>query len=99
MLAECNNQAAKIAIGQIPTADEATASYTTAGGHLSPMMQFGADPLAYSCELIELRQREMEQNIPTPEELFAFTVNGNYIPFAQSLQFLIKTTKELQRLL
>ena len=63
------------------------------------MAQFGSDPLAESPELIQQRQSTLEENIPTPEDLFAFTVNGDYAPFAQSLQFLIQTTIQLQRLL
>ena len=90
LLAERNNGAARIAAGQnvIPTVDDAAASYAAAGGHLSPMAQFGSDPLAESPELIQQRQSTLEENIPTPEDLFAFTVNGDYAPFAQSLQFL-----------
>ena len=82
----------------IPTVDEAEASYVAAGGHLSPMAHFGSDPLADSSELIQWCHRALEQNILAPEELFAFTVNGDYAPFAQSLQFMIRTTLQLQRL-
>ena len=99
MLAERNNRAARISAGQnIPTVDEAEASYVAAGEHLSPVAHFGSDPLAHSPELIQQSHRAMQQNIPTPEELFAFTVNGDYAPFAQSLQFMIHTTVQLQRL-
>ena len=101
ILAENNNQAARIPAGQniIPTADVAETFYVAAGGHLSPMTLFGSDPLADSPELIQQRQRALEQNIPAPEELFAFTVNGDYAPFAQSLQFMIQTTIRLQGLI
>ena len=101
ILAENNNQAARIPAGQniVPTADVAEAFYVAAGGHLSPMTQFGSDPLADSPKLIQQRQRALEQNIPAPEELFTFTVNGDYAPFAQSLQFMIQTTIQLQRLI
>jgi len=64
--------------------DEAEASYVAAGGHLSPVSHFGSDPLADSPELIQQRHRAMQQNIPTPEELFAFTVNGDYMPHLHS---------------
>lgn len=63
------------------------------------MTQFGIDPLSDSQELFSRRQRELEQNVPTPEELFSQTVNGNYIPFARSLDFLVQTTHYLQTLL
>jgi len=58
--------------------DEAEASYVAAGGHLSPVAHFGSDPLADSPELIQKCHRAMQQSIPTPEELFAFTDNGDY---------------------
>ena len=45
------------------------------------------------------RQRELEQNVPTPEELFSQTVNGDYTAFAHSLDFLVQTTHHLQTLL
>jgi len=61
LLAEQNNRAARISAGQnIPTVDEAEASYVAAGGHLSPVAHFGSDPLADSPELIQ-----QQQNIPT----------------------------------
>ena len=97
MLAERNNQAARIPAA--PTVDEASDLFIAAGGHLSPMMQFGSDPLAESCVLISERQDVLEQNIPIPEHLFACTVNGDYTPFAQSLQCMIDTTVQLQRFL
>jgi len=56
--------------------DEAEAYYVAAGEHLSLVAHFGSDPLADSPELIQQCHRAMQQNIPTPEELFAFTVNG-----------------------
>jgi len=68
LLAEQDNPAARISAGQnIPTVDEAEASYVAGGGHLSPMVHFGSNPLADSPELIQQHRREMQQNIPTPE--------------------------------
>ena len=98
ILADQNNHAARIPAGQgtIPTAGEAEALFVAAGGHLSPTAQFGSDPLSDSPDLIQQRQIMLEQNLPTPEELFSFTVNGDYIPFARSLQFMIETTLQLQ---
>ena len=94
-MAENNNQAARIPAGQniVPTADVAEAFYVAAGGHLSPMTEFGSesDRLADSPELMQ-HAAAPKQNIPAPEELFAFTVNGDYTSFAQSLQFMIQTT-------
>ena len=96
MVAERNNHAARLSTRQIPTADEAIASYV---GHLSAATQFGIDPLSGSPQLFNQRERELEENIPSPEDLFSYTVNGNYLPFAQSLKYLIDTTNRLQSLL
>jgi len=97
-LSEQNNQTARIPQTHIPTVQEASQSYVAAGGHLSPRTQFGVDPLSESPDLLLQRQQALEQNIPTPEELFSFTVNGDYTIFAQSLQYMIHITMELQRL-
>ena len=95
ILAERNNHVARIS--NVPTVSEAVTSYYNSGGTLSPVTLFGTDPLSDSPELFCQRQRELELNNPTPEELFAYTVNGNYIPFAQSLHYLIQTTIHLER--
>jgi len=68
LLAERDNRAARISAGHnIPTVDEAEASYVAAGEHLSPMVHFGSDPLADSPKLIQQHRSTMQQNIPTPE--------------------------------
>ena len=81
----------------LPTTEEACELFAAAGGHLSPMMPFGTDPLTRHPLLINERQRLMEGSCPTPEELFACTVNGNYAPFAQSLLYVIDSTIDLER--
>ena len=45
------------------------------------------------------RQRAMEENIPTPKDLFGFVVNGVDTPLIQSLQFMIHKTAQLQSLI
>ena len=94
-MAERNNRTARCT--SIPTTDEAIASYTALGGNLTPMTLFGTDPLCGHPELIQERRIQMEQSVPTPEELFAFTVNGNYFPFAHALSFLIQSTNQLSQ--
>ena len=96
ILADGNNHAARIPLHCIPTTDEAVDSYLASGGSLSPATLFGTDPLSNSAELLYQRQQELEQNIPSPEENFAETVNGNYSSFAHSLTFLIDTTNRLR---
>ena len=95
ILAAGNNHAARIPVLSIPTLDEAVASYTSLGGHLSPVTLFGTDPLSNSSELLHERERVLEQALPSPEDIFANTVNGDYSIFAQSLTFLIDTTNRL----
>ena len=91
ILAEQNNQTAQLS--SIPTTDVAILSYVAAGGHLTSATHFGSDPLSRSFVLIQQRQ---EHNIPAPEEIFAYIANGDYTIFAQSLQFMISETFQLQ---
>ena len=57
---------------------------------------FGRDPLAGDENLLRERQRSMDDHIPAPAELFSFAVNGLDTPFAQSLQFMIEKTVQLE---
>ena len=75
----------------------AIAMYEASGGHLSTPSRFGTDPIAGSPELLYRRQCLMEQNVPTPEDLFGWTVNGFIQPFADSLKYMIDTSIYLQR--
>ena len=93
-LAEYNNHTAQLF--SLPTTDEAVSYYIAAGGHLSSTTQFGTDPLSISLGLSQQRQEEMEQSIPSPEEIIAYTVNGEYTVFAHSLRFMIDSTFQLQ---
>ena len=70
---------------QVPSTDDAVASFVSSGGILSPVKQFGIDPLSQSSSLIQQRQLELEQNMPCPKEIFAHTVNGDYCLFVLSL--------------
>ena len=76
--------------------NEARSAYEAGGGHLSSPSFFRSDPLMGYEGLQSDRQRAMEENLPTPEELFSFVVNGVDAPLAQSLQFMIHTTTQLQ---
>ena len=96
-LADQNNRAAVISSSLIPDVDSAIAMYEASGGHLSTPSGFGTDPIAGSPELLHHRQCLMEQNVPTPEDLFGWTVNGFIQPFADSLKYMIDTSIYLQR--
>lgn len=94
-LADFNNRAASIDAHQVPTLQEAVDGYQAAGGTLSPAAIFGSDPLANSPELLLQRQQALEENLPSPDELFSYTVNEFYQPFADSLQQMIQQTTQL----
>lgn len=96
-LAEQNDHTSRISSTQIPSTDDAVASFIASGGNLSPIKLFGIDPLSGSSSLIQQRQLELEESIPCPQEIFAHTVNGDYSSFAHSLEFLIESTTRLQR--
>ena len=70
-MAEQDNCAARIPI-QVPSTDDAAASFVSLGGILSPSLrkQFGIDPLSQSPLLIQQCQLELEQNMPCPKRVF-----------------------------
>ena len=55
--------------------------------------------MADSPELVQERQTIMETSIPSPEELFGWTVNGVFQPFSDSLKHMIDVSMDLQRFL
>lgn len=76
--------------------DEAVESYESGGGCLTQESSFGVDPLAGCQELQRECQRAMDENIPCPEELFGYVVNGFYTPFYHALEFMIEKSIQLQ---
>lgn len=80
-----NNRVAPIHSHMVPGVSNAVSLYQTSGGRLGAESGFGVDPLAGSPELIQERQAAMESNIPSPEELFGWTVNSQFQPFSDSL--------------
>lgn len=80
----------------VPTLEEAISDYQSSGGFLSPVMPFGCDPLAAHEALIHERERLMEQNLPTPMNLFSYTVNGIDTPLTQAIEFMIEKSFRLQ---
>ena len=63
----------------VPSLFEAITSYESV---------FGSDPLAGHHELLREHQISMDENLPSPEDLFSHVVND----FFQSLQFMIDKT-------
>ena len=91
---ECN-QAKQIHRSLVPSLEEAVQLYESSGGNLTAPALFGSDPLSDHEDLRSVRQRAMEESIPSPEELFSIVVNGNDVPFAQSIQFMVDKTTHL----
>ena len=65
--------------------------------NLTEVSTFGIDPLIEAPELSIQRQVEMERNLPSPEHLFNYTVNGVYAPFANSVQAMVHISQDIQR--
>ena len=79
----------------VPSLDSAVQAYVALGGHLSPPSTFGRDPLLNSPYLSVQRSHILDSRLPSPEELFGYTVNGYYEPFAASLAYFINVTNQL----
>ena len=94
-----NNRAARIHSNLVPDVSNAVSLYQASGGRLGAETGFGVDPLAGSLALIQERQAAMESNIPSPEELFGWTVNGLFQPFSDSLKYMIDVSTDLRRFL
>ena len=92
-----NNRVSQIATHLIPNVSDAVALYQASGGRLEMGSTFGVDPLANSPELIQQRQAVMESNIPSPEELFGWTVNGLFQPFSDCVKYMIDISTDLTR--
>lgn len=91
---ECN-LAKQIHPSLVPSLEEAVQLYESRGGRLTTTTPFGLDPLAGHDDLQRIRQRAMDEHIPSPQELFSSVVNGMDIPFAVSVQFMIDKTTSL----
>jgi len=93
-----NDHTSQIHFSVVPTLGEAVNTYESTGGSISLPSVFGTDPLAGHNALLSERQRLMEENIPTPKDLFSAVVNGVDGPFAYSLQFVVEKTLQLESL-
>ena len=98
-LAVHNNQVAHVDGRLVPNMDNAVTLYRAAGGRLETESRFGMDPLAGSADLIHRRQVAMELSIPSPEELFGWTVNGLFQPFSDAVKYMIDVSTDLARFL
>ena len=94
-----NNRVGRLDSHLIPDVSNAISLYQASGGRLGQESGFGVDPLADSPELIQTWQTAMETNIPSPEQLFGWTVNGIVQPFSDSLKYMIDVSVDLKRFL
>ena len=92
-----NCRAAQLDSRLVPDVSNAVSLYQASGGRLGAETGFGVDPLSTSPELIRQRQAAMESSIPSPEELFGWTVNGLFQPFSDSLKCMIDVSTDLSR--
>lgn len=92
-----NCRAAQIDSRLVPDVSNAVSLYQASGGRLGTETGFGVDPLSTYPELIRQRQEAMESSIPSPEELFGWTVNGLFQPFSDSLKYMIDITTDLSQ--
>ncbi len=92
-----NNHAARVDPAIVPDVASAISFYESSGGHLTLPNVYGFDTLAESASLLSQRKHLLETNIPTPEQLFGWTVNGSYEEFAGSLEYMVNITKYLNR--
>lgn len=96
-LAVQNDRASRISNNCLPSTDTAVSLFEATGGRLGQATIFGRDPLAGHSELIEERRSMMETNIPSPEELFGWTVNDSIQQFSSSIEYMVEITQDLQR--
>lgn len=94
-----NCRAAQIDSRLIPDVSNAVSLYQASGGRLGAETGFGVDPLSGFPELVRQRQAALESNIPSPEQLFGYTVNGLFQPFSDSLKYMIDVSTDLSRFL
>ncbi len=98
-MARQNNHAATIDPSVVPDTLAGVSLYEREGGHLTMPSVYGRDPLSDSPGLLAQRKALMESNLPSPEQLFSWTVNGSYQPFGDSLKYMIDVTNRLNRLI
>ena len=90
-----HNSVNQIHSSLVPSLQESIQLYESSGGHLTPSTQVGVDPLAGHDDLLSIRQRAMEENIPSPENLFSNVVNGIDVPLSQSIRYMVDQTTDL----
>ena len=92
---ESNNRTSKFETQLVPIAEEATAAYEAAGGHLTHYSGFGKDPLENNATLRLRRETEFHLIYPKFDPLFHKLVNGDDTLFCSAICLLIQLTQSL----
>lgn len=88
-LAASNNHAYSINPLLLPSAEDAAISYEAHRGRLTHFQDYCSVPLQHDAHLLQQRKALMEASLPSPEDLFSYTVNNHVLPFTQALCFMI----------
>ena len=81
----------------IPSLETAVQQYHSMGGSLTLCSPFGSDPLGSDENLVTLRNRHMQANIPNFDTVFHQLVNGNDKHFRDGLKLFIEMTELLAK--
>ena len=90
-----NDQVAQLNPSVIPSPDDALQQFESCGGEITVFNAFGQDPLELRPDLITEREELFHRQHPSFNEIFHFTVNGNYSHFKNGLLDFIAISKQL----
>ncbi len=96
-ISERNSRVQVVDHSLIPSVDEATEMYTSAGGRITRECSFGIDPLANDLELVTQRDREFSDNHIFPD-IFNNVGSGEGSLFKSAVLSFINTTINLTQL-
>ena len=90
-----NDQTSKIPLPPLPTLADAVSQFEQLGGSLTPLPQFGEDPLHGKSELMDLRNAEFTRKYPDFNNIFHQLVYGDDTLFVNGLQYFISISIRL----
>ena len=90
-----NDQTSKIPLPALPTLADAVSQFEQLGGSLTPLPQFGEDPLHGKSELMDLRNAEFTRKYPDFNNIFHRLVHGDDTLFVNGLQYFISISIRL----
>lgn len=95
-LASLNNHANIVPPSQLPSPEDAVQHFENMGGSLTIESSFGEDVLAGRPDLVAQRESTYFQQASEFSTIFHSLVNGNDLPFRQSLKLLLQLTEQLE---